>query len=555
MTRKKWLYFTCLMLMFAWATPSRAIEPPLLVKPKSPAEPGEVFTPPAAGDEKRQDMTGQVESHGDRVIEAIHFVGGTSLDLTLIARDVQFLIGQPFQKDLVQIAIDKVSQRFHANGYPLAFATIGRNGFNRGKLTITVVEGYVIRSEIIVSSDAVKDKIQQILADLLEEKPTRQETLERAIALITHLPGYQFSLSLPRPKTLSGATSIRIEQKNRDVVEPFVGYAMQQDSDNNMSLGLRMNINRSYLETLTLNALLPVDDHDQQFYSVQLTHAPGGDGLLSSLALIYYRDGDEGVIPVSGEEVAVENRIERISADYGLSYPFILNQHHRLTATLGLLYEEEQREYRLSYQDMYLGQLDDTIRYLIASLAVSSLYQQSDFLVSVGFAVHQSIPATFDYSSDLGQSRLYDDSFRFYQMNLLSSYQLTSRYLVSARADGMYASESIVPSQRVSYGGVNFGRGYPEGALEGDRGYGAELKLMQQNRHKKFSFNPFILVDYAYAEQKRIPLAYNELSSAAIGVETNYGQALHVSVDYARPLREHQRFTRAVYNLSLRWKF
>ncbi|EPF9725857.1 POTRA domain-containing protein [Vibrio fluvialis] len=552
MVKKKPLYFAGISLMFASAS-SWAIEPPLLVKPPVQQEPD--TNQPITELSPVEKIVGQVESQGDSTIKAIHFVGGTSLDLQLIAQDVNFLIGQPYQKDLVQIAIDKVSARFHDNGFPLAFATVGRNGFSDSKLTITVVEGYIIRSEIVVDDPHVKERIDDILADVLQEKPARKETLERAIALINDIPGYQFTLSLPRPKTLSGATSFRIEQKNREMIEPFVGYAMQKDSDKSMSVGLRLNANRSYLQSLTVNALVPIDNHDQQFYSANFTHALGSDGLSSVLNLTYYQDNEESELPINGNQVSIDNKIERQSANYDLSYPFILNKNQRLTAKVGLLYESEDREYHLSYNDTYLGQLDDSIRYLIASLYVTSQHTRENFSFSVGVGVNQSVPSAFDYTSDLGNSQLYDDGFRFYEMNVLSSYQLTSRYLVSLRGNGVYASESIVPSQRVSYGGVNFARGYPEGTLEGDRGYGAELKFMQRNSRKKYYLNPFILVDYANAEQVRLTLPYSELASAAVGFEAGYSRNVHLSFDYAKPLIEHHRFTRDVFNLSLRWKF
>ncbi|MCG6269660.1 POTRA domain-containing protein [Vibrio furnissii] len=544
------LFISFIFLCFSFVI--EANEPPLLVTPKGILDiESEPIDTSAV-----ESMVGDVDAQSAEIIQTIHFSGGTSLDLNLLAQDVEFLIGQPYSTDLVQIAISRVSERFHASGFPLAFATVGQHGFSDGKLTITVVEGYIIRSEVVVDDEVVKQRIQSILASVVNQKPARQAPLERAIALIHAIPGYQFSMALPRPKTRSGATSLRVEQKNREIFEPFVGYSMQQRGDKNMSVGLKANVNQAYLETIQLTGLIPIDGGDQQYYAAALTHALGYDGWTSRLNLSYYQDKDDTVLVMGGNEVNIANRIERQSANYGLAYPFVLNKNNRVTAELGLLYETEDREYGLSLNDTYLGALEDSLRYLIARLHVNAQRVTDDLAFAFGIGVNRSINGAFHYESDLGQQTIYDEGMMFYNLDVAASYTMAMRYVLSLRANGLYANDPIVPSQRVNFGGVNYGRAYSEGTLEGDRGYGAELKFMYKSRRKNVYFNPFVLVDYAYAEQVRLVLPYADTSSAAIGFETGYRQHLHLVFDYATPLLEHdERFSKAVYNLSLRWKF
>lgn len=528
-----------------------AVEPPLLVQPESMNR----MQPESAPNVSLDEMQGDVEVQSSDIIQSIHFAGGTSVPLELLALDVQVLLNQPYSADGVGKTLEKLTVRFHTAGYPLAFATVKQDGFHDGRLTITIVEGYVVRSELEIPDDAVKQEVRAILQPVMDENPATQASLERAILLINRIPGYQFDIALPRPKTISGATSIRVIARDNTVFEPFVGYSMQQDSDRNFSLGARINVNRLSINRVTFIGLIPRDNNsDEQYYSVRLEHDIANHGVTGQLSGSFYTESEETVINVEDVEVAVENKLKRRSLDYSINYPIILSRATELSLSLGLTYENEERNYDLSFDGIALGELNDKLDYVLSRLSIDVVKRLEKLNFSLGFGINQSIGSAFKYRSDLESEDIYNDDFIFYDLQFSSSYEVVEDYVLSLRANGMYADERIVPSQRVNFGGLNYGRGYPESTLEGDQGYGAEVKILQRNQHGQYFFNPYITYDYAYAEQASVTTRSDRISSAALGVEVGYGANLYVAVDYAKPLKERQNSDDYVYNLSVSWR-
>lgn len=528
-----------------------AVEPPLLVQP----EPMSRMQAESSPNVNLDEMQGDVEVQSSDIIQSIHFAGGTSVQLELLALDVQALLNQPYSADFVGRALEKLTTRFHTAGYPLAFATVKQDGFRDGRLTITIVEGYVVRSELDIADDAVKQEVRAILQPVMNENPATQASLERAILLINRIPGYQFDIALPRPKTISGATSIRVIARDNSVFEPFVGYAMQQDSDRNFSLGARINVNRMSINRVTFIGLIPRDNNsDEQYYSVRLEHDIGNNGMIGQLSASYYTDSEETAIDVEDVEVGVENKLKRRSVDYSVSYPIILSRATDLSLSLGVTYESEERNYDLSFNGIALGELNDKLDYVLSRLSIDMIKRLDKLNFSLGLGINQSIGSAFKYRSDLESEDIYNDDFTFYDLQFSSSYEFIEDYVLSLRANGMYADQRIVPSQRVNFGGLNYGRGYPESTLEGDKGYGTEVKLLQRNQHGQYFFNPYITYDHAYAEQENAAMRSDRISSAAVGVEVGYGANLYVAVDYAKPLKERENSNDYVYNLSVSWR-
>lgn len=528
-----------------------AVEPPLLVQP----HPMNNMQPESSPNVNLDEMQGEVEVQSSDIIQSIHFAGGTSVQLELLALDIQALLNQPYSADIVGRALEKITARFHTAGYPLAFATVQQDGFHDGRLTITIVEGYVVRSELEISDDAVRQEVRSILQPVMNENPATQASLERAILLINRIPGYQFDIALPRPKTISGATSIRIVARDNTVFEPFVGYSTQQDSDRNFSLGARINVNRMTINRVTVIGLIPRDNNsDEQYYSARLEHDIANNGMTGQLSASYYTDSEETEIDVEDVDVAVENRLKRRSLDYSIYYPLILSRATDVSLSLGLTYENEERNYDLSFNGMVLGALNDKLDYVLSRLSIDVVKRLDKFNVSLGFGINQSIGSAFKYRSDLQSESIYNDDFTFYDVQFSSSYELIEDYVLSLRANGMYADQRIVPSQRVNFGGLYYGRGYPESTLEGDKGYGTEVKILQRNQHGQYFFNPYLTYDYAYAEQANATTRAERISSAALGVEVGYGANLYVAVDYAKPLKERQNSDDYVYNLNVSWR-
>lgn len=174
--------------------------------------------------------------------------------------------------------------------------------------------------------------------------------------------------------------------------------------------------------------------------------------------------------------------------------------------SLGVLYEKEDRNYDVSFNGTSLGNLDDHLDYVIGQISIDMIKRFDNFNFSAGLGVNQSISSAFRYRSDLETENIYNSDFTFYDLNLSTSYEFIKDYVVSLRANGMFADERIVPSQRLNYGGLNYGRGYPENTIEGDRGYGTEVKLLQRNKHGNYFLTPISLMTSLIPSESFLPL-------------------------------------------------
>lgn len=454
-------------LIGLWVAPNTYADgPPVVVQPEL-VESEEESAP---GDEDVAiELENSVEADSVAVIEGIHFSGGQSLNIQALAKNVEFLIGTQYDKVDVKKAVDLLSDQYKSAGFPLTIVTVGKNGFADGILTFTIVEGFVARSEVVVEDQSVSARIDAILAPLINERPTTNGALYRAIALIKKIPGYRFSFALPKPKTLSGATTLRVEQKSVTLIEPVVGLVLQEDADESVSLGARVFANSKYLESLEVTTLLPLADANQKYFAATLKHALGNDGLTSALTLKYYLDKDTTSIPFADGRLNIANNIHRRSGQFSLSYPLVLNQRQQSNLSFGLLIESEEGGYELFFNETPIIRVDETLRYLFASLSLQNRFAWDNFTASAGVSIHQSVPAVFSETDTLGTAPLFDSGMTFYRANLALSYEFVPDWIGSFRSRGLYANESIVPSQRFSIGGFLFGRGYPEGVLEGDR--------------------------------------------------------------------------------------
>ncbi|MEH0690396.1 ShlB/FhaC/HecB family hemolysin secretion/activation protein [Vibrio cholerae] len=526
-----------------------ASEPPLIVLPEKNLS-------PTTNSNSLPTLSSDAVPESTDLITSIHFRGGTSFNLDMMAEYVTPLIGQVYDSEMVLAAVNKISERLQRAGYPLSFSTVGSNGFTNGQLTITVIEGYVVRTEILVEDPVVVERIEKIVSPVLNQRPGRSSEIERAIALIHRIPGYQFEINLPRPKTISGATSLQIKAVNKRNFEPFAQYSMQQKGERNAAIGITFTPNRWFMDDMRLVGLLPMSDEDKRFYSASFAHTLGNQGFNSRLDLTYYSDQEASKLPLNEFDIEVSNSLKRQSILYSMAYPLLLSSSRQMNIVFSLLFEEEQGEYEFSLNNQHLGKFSEDIKYWFASAKLESTQNWDSLTLGYQLGVHKSVDSLFSYRSNMFADAPYEDNMHYVDLFASVHYRLTPTLSLEARAEGIYSERQLVPSQRASYGGLNYGRAYEEGIIEGYKGFGAEVKATHSQSFGLVSIGPFILWDYAEVTNDHLHSPVSRISSAAVGLGLSYKTHFYVSFDYANPLQNLDGLaTQGVWNFRVSWEF
>ncbi len=539
----------CVLLVSTFSLSALAIEPPLIVKPSEPIEANLLQR---ATDGVVDPMDVEVSEQARAQITSIHFAGGTVIPLSELAAQVKPLLHQTYSTELVSAAVARITQRYQDAGYILCYATVTNSGFKDGKLTITLVEGYVLQSEIVIAQSDIKQKVANILAPVLAQKPLTQAVLERAIILVKQLPGYQFNILLPKPKTLSGATSIRVEVKKRRAIEPMFSFSKQRLSDENASLALKLNSIDARFSEIKVTGLAPIKDRSERYFALSVANDWSANGLKGRLQTDFYQDKSANNFVFNGFDIDYSQDIQRTTFQYELSYPWLLANRQRLMVNAAVRHSRERNAFILYNQGSELQRLSGDVDYSLLSVKLDYAKLIDDFVwvSSVEFA----------HNIDLGEDSAayrsyYDQDFTFYSVNSLFRYSFLDGWRIDLGLNGVYSQDRIVANERVTYGGQFYASGYPEGQAEGDRGYGAKLQLQKIVNMNRFHVTPYVLLDIAHTEFVATDFQHN-LASLAVGIELGEADDYSMTLEYAKPLDDDNFITQdksAIYNLRFAW--
>ena len=118
--------------------------------------------------------------------------GAAFLSADAVAAAYQPYLGKIVsQADLAAIA-GKISDLCRSAGYHLSRAIVPPQDITRGRIRIKVIEGEIV--DIVLKGDRTAQfGIRALLEPVAAEKPSRQETLERRLLLVSDLPGVRIA--------------------------------------------------------------------------------------------------------------------------------------------------------------------------------------------------------------------------------------------------------------------------------------------------------------------------------------------------------------------------
>ena len=469
-------------------------------------------------------------------IRKLQIEGGTVYPLAETAQVYAPLIGR--ETNLAQLieATRGITRRYQEDGYLLSYAFLPQQNFENGLVRVVLVEGYIKDYQQTGDIGSVSAYVDKLAQKLLAERPLTRKTFERYTTLMSRIPGLSVQAQVPPPGTTDGATHMQI-QASRKPFTTSMSLVQKSRGGTQALLSATSNSQTSMGEQLSVSGLFPPGEDKEHYYRVDYNQFINAEGTQLALAAERYRaDPSSSVQLDGGFELKPHQSIDRYSI--GLSHPFIASPTESFTLGTRLYAVDQTTRYKLVGYPLRFD-IESNLR----ALAFEGDWRKADAqrLRIISGGLYQGIDGLGATArSDLGVAKPDLDFFRLRLSGVQSDKFFDNWQGVLSGA--LYWSNNTLPdSERATFGGQNFGRGYPDDQGSGDKGWGVAYEV-------NYSFNragnwvkilqPYVVVDRAKSWFNDLPVKANDMSSAAVGLRFGDNKYYNIALEAAKPMSD-----------------
>ncbi|RZT29358.1 ShlB/FhaC/HecB family hemolysin secretion/activation protein [Cupriavidus agavae] len=433
--------------------------------------------------------------------------------------------------ELLQAA-EAVTRMYKDAGYPLSFAFVPAQGFENGKVLVTVVEGYVANVTVRGKPGPAEGRLRKIAEQLKKDRPLRQESFEHYVNVLAQQPGMQVNATVQPPTTTDGACDMILEVRRK----PFTfGTGVEWMSPGVRAIATATTNSLTPLgEQLSVSTLFPKGRDNEEYYSATYAQPLGTEGMLAKVTASHYRGVPENnaLAPI-GFESRYVNDSRRLGGT--LSYPVILSNRHVLTLAGGFYANSQFERYTQAVQPGAGRQVELSTSVRVATAEVSYLQRGTGVTRNATFGVYKG----FDALGANRENNNNDLSFWRTRLALSQATDLPWGFGMTVSAAGQYSGNRLASSEQISFGGRFFGLGYPAGEVAGDKGWGASAeisRLFAVDFTYLKTLQPFIVTDIARVYSNSISLSHRSLQSVGIGLRFSDRRFYTMDVSVAQPV-------------------
>ncbi|MBI6907714.1 ShlB/FhaC/HecB family hemolysin secretion/activation protein [Pseudomonas palleroniana] len=469
-------------------------------------------------------------------IRKLQIEGGTIYPLGETAKAYSALIGH--ETNLAQLieATRSITRRYQEDGYLLSYAFLPQQNFEDGLVRVVLVEGYIKDYQQSGDIGSVSAYVDKLANKLLAERPLTRKTFERYTTLMGRIPGVTLQAQVPPPGTTDGAAHMVI-QASRKPFTTSMSLVEDNRSGTQALLTATSNAQTSMGEQLNVSGLFPPGDDKKHYYRVGYSQFINAEGSQLVLGAERYRADPKSNIQLDGGfELKPHQSIDRYTI--GLSHPLIASPTESLTLGARLYAVDQTTRYQLvGYPNRF--DIETNLR----ALAFEGDWRKADArqlrILSAG--LYQGINGMGARThSDLSSTTPDLDFFRLRLSGVQSDKFFDNWQGVLSGA--FYWSDATLPdSERATFGGQNFGRGYPDDQASGDKGWGVAYEV-------NYSFNragdwvkvlqPYVVLDRAKTWFNTLPVKGNDMSSAAVGLRFGDNKYYNIALEASKPMSD-----------------
>ena len=469
-------------------------------------------------------------------IRKLQIDGGTMYPLKELAQTFEPLIGH--ETNLAQLieATRSITRRYQQDGYLLSYAFLPEQSFDDGLVHVVVVEGYIRDYQLQGDIGSVSSYIDKLAEKLKAERPLTRKTFERYTTLMSTIPGVTLQAQVPPPGTTDGGTHMQITASRK----PFTTSMSLTEASRGGTqalLSATSNSQTSMGEQLSVSGLFPPGNDKEHYYRAAYSQFINAEGTQLVLSGERYRADPHTRVQLSdGLELKPHQEIDRYSV--GFTHPFIASPSESLSLGTRLYAVDQTTRYTLEGFSQRFDLKTD-----LRALAVEGDWRKADStqlrILSAG--LYQGINGMGAKThSDFGGLTPDLDFFRV-RLSGVQSNKLFDNWQGVLSAAAYWSNDTLPDSERATFGGQNFGRGYPDDQGSGDKGWGLAYEInYSYNRAGDWVriLQPYVVLDRAKTWYNVLPIRGNDMSSAALGLRFGDAKYYNIALEAAKPLSE-----------------
>ena len=457
-------------------------------------------------------------------VNSVQIAGVHALPFASIAAFFEPLSGK--QATIAQLAqaVTQATQAYQQAGFPLSFAYLPEQSFDNGVVRVTVVEGHINR--VVLEGDSGKSEalLQAIVQPLEENKPLSQAAFERQTILLSRLEHLQVSASAAPPTTTDGGTTLILKLDRKPILFS-VGADLRQ-GDPKAAATLTLNEPLWSGSQWQFSALLD-NWNKERFASVTLNQALNAQGTRLSANFSDFKGKDN----FAGDALQDTTTQQRLSV--GITHPLHLSNTGSSIVGLSFFGINYKKNYDF-FQNLLNLSAQEKVRALQAHWDWKK--QSPSWQQSARIAFTQGLDAL---GADLNSSELLIENpakldFSRIDFDYSARWRAQSMWGVAAGIGGQASPDSLPTSERVSFGGTRYGRGYRSGEAAGDQGLGASIEANRQfvltSKWLK-SVEPYLLYEQARTWFHQANWQGQTLKSSSFGIRLSDNK--HYALDLA----------------------
>lgn len=449
----------------------------------------------------------------------------------------------------------QASALYQRQGYALSFFFVPLQDFRNGVVRIVAVEGHVQTVRIEGEPGKAEPRLREMADMIQREKPLRTSTFEHVTALLGRLPGIGIQAQVQLPTNTDGASTLVIQVRHKPY-DLAVGLETRKPHPRAVVTGL-LNDPLVPGSQLGVSTLLSTADRDD-FNALHYEQFIGTQGWSMKGSVSHYR-GDPA------EQLGVQSPLQRRSeverAELLLSVPLRLSRETSWVAGGGVYGVNTREGITNPANGAYL--VDETqVRAVFAQLSYMSHRPDDSVQVSLklshGLSAWGASAGTTSNVAGLSGPSSVKLGFARMQVEASHHHRFANHLGTAVTLALQHSPHNLPGSEKVSFGGNRFARGYGAGEAVGDSGWGLGLELNRAfalDRPWLKQWQPYALVEWARVHGRIATPVPAELRSFSLGLRlTNHK---HYNLDLAvskptgdTPLTDPERHWRANVTLS-----
>ncbi|RZJ24435.1 MAG: ShlB/FhaC/HecB family hemolysin secretion/activation protein, partial [Haliea sp.] len=432
-------------------------------------------------------------------------------------------------------AAQEVTALYRQRGYALSFAYLPEQDFSGGTVKVVAVEGHIATVLIDGEAGGAEPKIRALAEHIQQDRPLRLETFERYTQLMGQLPGLGVQATAVPPTTTDGAGVLRLKV-SRQPYSVSLGTDIRTKHPRAVITGV---VNDPLVSGGSVSASTLIAAQDGERYgALAYSQMVGSDGLvLRAETSLYMGDPDAHL----NTPPAIRRYTTYRRAELSARYPLKLKQRESVYVSGGI--------YGVNNADDYTNPLNGVM--LTDEVKVRAVYAQASIskatddqsrslalrltrgLDSMGAAAR--ISANVPGVLPVNPARL---DFTRIGVDASQRNDWGNRWGTAVSFGAQYSPHILPSTERVSFGGTRFARGYAAGEVSSDSGWGLGLELNRSfgvNLAYVTQIQPYVLVERARVYSQSGPLFFSKLGSASLGVRISGGGYYVVDLALSKP--------------------